>query len=208
MRFTMKKDGISADELFKTLPELLKSYVLCLLLFLVAGAGWPMAVAQSSNTLLQIIEQSRASDAIWSIQVRDLEGNLLEDLNGNYIMRPASNFKLISSAAFLHYLGPDYRFKTRLYGNGMHRNDTWEGDLIVIGAGDPTIDGTFYNGNAMYVFERWAEALQEKGIKKISGNLLGLDGYFDDVPIRKGGSGMTAPTITLLTLPLSLSTRL
>src|SRR5690625_705342 len=90
MRFTMKKDGISADELFKTLPELLKSYVLCLLLFLVAGAGWPMAVAQSSNTLLQIIEQSRASDAIWSIQVRDLEGNLLEDLNGNYIMRPAS----------------------------------------------------------------------------------------------------------------------
>src|SRR5690625_266515 len=97
MRFTMKKDGISADELFKTLPELLKSYVLCLLLFLVAGAGWPMAVAQSSNTLLQIIEQSRASDAIWSIQVRDLEGNLLEDLNGNYIMRPASNFKLIRS---------------------------------------------------------------------------------------------------------------
>src|SRR5690625_7503277 len=75
-------------------------------------------------------------------------------------MRPASNFKLISSAAFLHYLGPDYRFKTRLYGNGMQRNDTWEGDLIVIGAGDPTIDGTFYNGNAMYVFERWAEALQ------------------------------------------------
>lgn len=186
MRFTMKKDGISAVELFKALSELLKSYVLCLLLFLVAGAGLPTAVAQSSDTLLQIIEQSRASDAIWSIQVRDLDGNLLEDLNGNYIMRPASNFKLISSAAFLHYLGPDYRFKTRLYGNGMQRNDTWEGDLIVIGSGDPTIDGTFYSGNAMYVFERWAEALQEKGIKKISGNLLGLDGYFDDVPYPKG----------------------
>src|SRR5690625_2042814 len=162
MRFTMKKDGISAVELFKALSELLKSYVLCLLLFLVAGAGLPTAVAQSSDTLLQIIEQSRASDAIWSIQVRDLDGNLLEDLNGNYIMRPASNFKLISSAAFLHYLGPDYRFKTRLYGNGMQRNDTWEGDLIVIGSGDPTIDGTFYSGNAMYVFERWAEALQDR----------------------------------------------
>src|SRR5690625_7236126 len=119
-----------------------------------------MAVAQSSNTLLQIIEQSRASDAIWSIQVRDLEGNLLEDLHGNYIMRPASNFKLISLAAFLHYLGPDYRFNTRLYGNGMQRNDTWERDLIVVGAGGPHIDRTFCNGNTMHVFDSRVETLR------------------------------------------------
>src|SRR5690625_1670964 len=104
MRFTMKKDGISAVELFKALSELLKSYVLRVLLFLVAGAGLPAAVAQSSETILQIMEQSRASDAIWSNQVRDLDGNLLEDLNGNYIMQPAFNIKLISSADFLHYL--------------------------------------------------------------------------------------------------------
>lgn len=182
----MKKTATLGDEPVHSLLTSIKHYFVWTLLILLSGAEFTVATAQGSRALSDIIEQSRASDAIWSIQVRDMEGNILEDVNGNYIMRPASNFKLISTGAFLHYLGPEYRFKTRLYGNGMLRNDTWDGDLIVIGSGDPTIDGTFYRGNAMYVFEKWTEALQEKGIKKISGNLLGLDGYFDDVPYPKG----------------------
>ena len=43
---------------------------------------------------------------------------------------PASVLKIITAAAALNYLGPDYRFVTEFY-------ITPEGDLIVVGRGDP-----------------------------------------------------------------------
>lgn len=146
----------------------------------------PRAVAQVSGEIENLIDNSVASNAIWSVQVRDMSGNILEDLNGNKLMRPASNFKLVSSGAFLDKLGPDFQFQTKLYGRGNQTGEVWDGDLIVKGGGDPTINGDFYNDNAFYVFEKWVQVLQKRGIKKIDGNLVGFDGLFDDIPYPKG----------------------
>ncbi|MCC5940140.1 MAG: D-alanyl-D-alanine carboxypeptidase/D-alanyl-D-alanine-endopeptidase [Balneolaceae bacterium] len=142
--------------------------------------------AQFSSNLSSIIDNSRASNAVWSVQVRDSSGVLLEDLNGSYLMRPASNFKLVSSGVFLEKLGPDYRFETTLYGRGKQIENSWVGDLIIKGSGDPTINGLFTRGNALFLFEKWVQVLQERGIRQIDGNLIGFDGVFDDVPYPKG----------------------
>lgn len=144
------------------------------------------AVAQFSTEIETLIENSLVSNAIWSVQVRDMSGDLLENLNGDKLMRPASNFKLVSSGAFLEKLGPDFRFQTNLYGRGNQAGDIWNGDLIIKGDGDPTINGDFYNKDAFYVFEKWVQVLQDRGIQKIDGNLIGFDGLFDDIPYPKG----------------------
>lgn len=142
--------------------------------------------AQISEPILSLIENNRANNALWVVQVRDSEGAVLESYNADKIVRPASNLKLISAGAYLDILGPDFHFTTRLYGEGEQAEETWFGDLIVQGSGDPSISGTFYRDNPLFLFEKWAKLLIDRGIKKIDGNLIGHSGLFDDVPYPEG----------------------
>jgi serine-type D-Ala-D-Ala carboxypeptidase/endopeptidase (penicillin-binding protein 4) len=142
--------------------------------------------AQLSDDIQALIDNSRAANAFWAVQVRDSSGTVLENLNGDKLFRPASNLKLITSGALLDRLGPDYRFRTVLYGRGEQHDDTWVGDLIVKGSGDPSINGDFANGNSLYLFEEWADLFEAKGITRIQGDLIGFDGLFDDIPYPKG----------------------
>ena len=142
--------------------------------------------AQLSHEIETIIESSRASNAFWAVQVRDSRGNLIQNLNGDKLMRPASNLKIVTSGALLNRLGPEFYFETILFGRGEQIDNIWVGDLVIKGAGDPSIDGNFFNDDPMYVFEKWVNALQSKGISRIDGDIFGFDGLFDDVPYPRG----------------------
>lgn len=144
------------------------------------------AKSQVSDEILSLIETSQSANALWSVQVRDTDGNVIENLNGDQLIRPASNFKLITSAAYLDYFGTDFRFETRLFGRGAQDGDKWIGDILIEGDGDPTIGGRFYDDNAFFVFEKWVDVLKDKGITLIEGNIVGFDGLFDDIPYPKG----------------------
>lgn len=144
------------------------------------------AQSQISDSILNMIVNSRASNAIWVVQVRDSSGRVLENYNADKIIRPASNLKLISSGAYLEMLGPQFRFTTRLYAEGSQQDSVWSGDLVVEGSGDPSISGTFYNEDPLFLFEYWADLFVARGITKIDGNLIGYDGLFDDIPYPDG----------------------
>lgn len=162
------------------------------LIFLLILAGISIPVrAQSiifSPEVVQTIENSKAYDAFWSVIVRDSTGKILEGYNFDKLVQPASNLKLLSSAAILNELGKDYTYKTRMFGFGYQEGGSWQGDIIIVGAGDPSISGTFYNEDRFHVFEKFYTALDTLGIRKISGNLIGNDTYFDRQPYPKGWS--------------------
>ncbi|MDC0719438.1 D-alanyl-D-alanine carboxypeptidase/D-alanyl-D-alanine endopeptidase [Nannocystis bainbridge] len=68
-----------------------------------------------------------------SVHVRDLGSDtVLFDFQGDVPLNPASNNKLLTTAAALDLLGADYRFETRVLRHGD--------DLVVIGEGDPSFD--------------------------------------------------------------------
>ncbi len=158
--------------------------IFCVLLSVLSARG--AVYAQVSSQIEYIIDRSQANNAFWVVQVRDSSGNVLEDLNGDKLIRPASNLKLVSSGAFLENLGPDYTFQTVLYGRGYQDGDRWRGDLIIKGAGDPSINGEFYNDDPLFLFEKWYQVFDSLGITHIDGNLVAFDGMFDDVPYPKG----------------------
>lgn len=159
----------------------LLGYLLLLLCFVNESA-----VAQnSSDDISAIIEDSPASHALWAVQVRDSEGQLLLDFNGDKVVRPASNLKLISSAAFLDILGEDFQFETKLYTRGEIVNGVLRGDLIIRGSGDPTINRVTYE-DPLDVFNEWYQILDSLGINSIDGNIIGHHGFFDDVPYPRG----------------------
>lgn len=91
----------------------------------------------------------------------------------------ASNQKLITAAAALEVLGEDYAFHTALYAAGPISDGTLQGDLIFRGGGDPTIGGRQADEEPEAVFARWAARLKDRGIGRISGDLVGDDLFFD-----------------------------
>ncbi|MGM0546268.1 MAG: D-alanyl-D-alanine carboxypeptidase/D-alanyl-D-alanine endopeptidase [Bacteroidota bacterium] len=135
-----------------------------------------------------IIENSKANDAFWSMDVRDTTGTLVEGYNFEKLIRPASNLKLLTSAAILDELGPHYQFVTPMYGIGYQQGDTWFGDIIIRGVGDPSISGRFYRDDRFHVFDVFFSALYDRGIRTIEGNIIGNDSFFDDQPYPKGWS--------------------
>lgn len=179
-----KKSGISATEtgdMKKSRRFLLPIFILTLY-FSFPDTNY----AQLSEEIETIIENSKASNAFWAIQIMDSQGNLIEELHGDKLIRPASNLKLLTSGALLDRLGPDFYFETTLYGRGEQVENVWVGDLVIEGVGDPSIDGSFYNDDPLYVFEKWVNTLISRGISRIDGDIFGFDGLFDDVPYPKG----------------------
>ena len=91
-----------------------------------------------------------------SIHIRDLRtGHVLFDDFGDTPLNPASNQKLLTSAAALELLGPEYTFATRIL-----RDDT---SLYLIGEGDPTLQIDDLRGLAIAV----APALDLSGLTRV-----------------------------------------
>lgn len=121
------------------------------------------------------------SNAVWGVVIQSLStGEYFFKLNDSKLLMPASNMKLVTTAAGLVTLGPDYRFKTELHARGTIDGSILYGDLIIRGFGDPTISGRFYKQDMYQVFSDWADSLLELGIDEVRGNILGDDNVFDD----------------------------
>jgi len=106
-------------------------------------------------------------------------GKVLYSLRASQQLIPASNVKIVTSAAALHFLGADFRFRTRICARGRVRAGKIAGDLVVWGNGDPNISGRLYDDDPLALPNRWAKALARKGIREIQGDLILDDLAFD-----------------------------
>src|SRR5262249_54084849 len=126
-----------------------------------------------------------------SIEIADLEtGQVIFEKNPERPETIASITKMFSTAAALHFLGPDYKFKTTLWRRGDVQDGLLVGSLLVVGGGDPNISGRFYDDNYNAVFDKWAEGLSKQGIQRVSGDLILNASFFDSTgrnPEWRGG---------------------
>ncbi|MEQ8523079.1 D-alanyl-D-alanine carboxypeptidase/D-alanyl-D-alanine-endopeptidase [Gracilimonas sp.] len=145
-----------------------------------------LAELTHAQNIQSIIDQAPNQEAFWAVTVRDESGKVLESLNSEKIIVPASNQKLITTAAFLEYFGSDYRFQTNLYGDGELVGNTWKGNLIFKGSGDPSISGDLYDEDRYHVFRKFLNQLKKEGIEQIDGVLMADVGLFDEQYYPKG----------------------
>jgi D-alanyl-D-alanine carboxypeptidase/D-alanyl-D-alanine-endopeptidase (penicillin-binding protein 4) len=106
----------------------------------------------------------------------------LVSLNAERPFILASTTKLFTTAAALDRLGPDYKFRTRLYRDAPIGEDgVLSGHLVVTGGGDPGLSGRWYEDDPLAVFRPWAASLTNKGIRSVRDGLLLDVSFFDDV---------------------------
>jgi D-alanyl-D-alanine carboxypeptidase/D-alanyl-D-alanine-endopeptidase (penicillin-binding protein 4) len=112
-------------------------------------------------------------------------GDTLFAASPDAALAPASNVKLLTTAAALHVLGPEYRFRTYLLTDGTVSNGVIDGDLVLYGTGDPGISDRFYSGRDE-VFHLLIDQLEEAGIHTIRGDLVADASYLPG-PLRPEG---------------------
>ncbi|WP_439136633.1 D-alanyl-D-alanine carboxypeptidase/D-alanyl-D-alanine endopeptidase [Roseicyclus sp.] len=95
-------------------------------------------------------------------------GEILEGMNPLLPLPPASVTKAVTCGYALERLGPGYRFETRIVADGTISNGRLEGDLWLVGSGDPTLDTD--------TLASMAAALRAQGLHAVTGRLMVADG--------------------------------
>ncbi len=136
----------------------------------------------------RILSDPVLKGAVAGVDVVSLQdGEVLFSRNIDELFTVASNMKLLTTAAALHTIGSGYRFTTTVYRRGdVLDEDTLAGDIVIRGGGDPNISGRFYGGRSTAIMEDWAVALQEAGIKEITGDIVADDTFFDREYVHPG----------------------
>ncbi|HEY6148162.1 MAG TPA: D-alanyl-D-alanine carboxypeptidase, partial [Thermoanaerobaculia bacterium] len=184
------------------LRSLLRSFVLLLIIFTALPAEAPGASSaprrkgrgrRGAMSLPRLPEPRSLEEAFeqalrrapgredgLSIEIADLDsGQVLLEKNPQSPQTIASITKMFTTAEALHFLGPDYKFKTTFWRRGEVRDGSLLGSLLVVGGGDPNISGRFYNDDFNAVFDKWAQGLVQAGIRNIVGDLVLNASFFD-----------------------------
>ncbi len=160
------------------------------------GCAWSTAQAQAPGLAAQLgralgapgISPSRTS----ALAVDLSTGRVIFEANAGRALVPASNEKLAVSLAALRVLGPGYRFRTEVVGDGVLVGRTWRGNLYLVGYGDPTL--------AERDLRLLAREVAAWGIRRVTGRVVGDERHFDS---RRGAPGWKPSYVGLESAPLS-----
>lgn len=149
-----------------------------------ARAATP-ATPTLSERITRHLEDASLRGASVAVHIESLiDGHVLFSQQADTRMMPASALKIVTAAVAGERLGWSHRFETRLEGTGPIVDGVLQGDLIVVGTGDPSINAQDLRSAPL--FDSWAATLREAGIRRVSGRLIGDDHAFDDEPLGAG----------------------
>ena len=157
-----------------------------------------------ANKILKILS-TLPSNTVSGILIYDpLMQDTIFALNEYRPMIPASLTKLFTTSTSLNVMGGEHKLSTRLYADDIDFNDgTLNGNLYIKGFGNSVFTD--------FELQELVDDLVQKGIKSISGNIIGDDSYLDNIYTREDwiedeGANIHLPPISALVLDRNKTT--
>lgn len=133
-----------------------------------------------SEFLGQLDERSCAAISV--------DGQLVGARNAGLSVIPASNEKLPVAAVALDELGADFRYTTAVTAVGGPVDGTLDGDLYLVGGGDPLLSSDWYATSNLERYpvttptslDALADSVAAAGIARVTGDVVGDGSRYDD----------------------------
>lgn len=160
--------------------------LICSILF--AGLLQGQDISKKLDNAIKNLEaDSQMKSAIIGFYVIDNNGAVVFNKNASIGLAVASSQKVITSAASFELLGKSYRYKTELAYDGKIENGELNGNVYIIGHGDPTLGSWRYNNTQeQVVLNEWTQSLKHAGIAKLNGSVIGYDKNWESQTIPGG----------------------
>ncbi|MYG51540.1 MAG: D-alanyl-D-alanine carboxypeptidase/D-alanyl-D-alanine-endopeptidase [Rhodospirillaceae bacterium] len=143
------------------------------LVALTAGVAPAAGAAPASLGLEDLFERFRIDGrSVGYVALDAATGAVLTARNPDGAFVPASAIKAATAIMALEVLGPAHRAVTRLYTSGAVEGGVLNGDLILVGGGDPEL----YTEHYLPMIR----ALKAQGIRRIGGRFLFDDSLFPE----------------------------
>lgn len=147
------------------------------------------------QTLVELMAAAGIARGNVSMMVMSLsDGKSLYEHNPDLAVNPASNVKLVTAAAALHELGPDFTFKTEFYADSGVRGGRLK-NVWIKGYGDPML--------VTEELEAIATRMRAGGLRGIDGDIHVDDSYFDRNPLLSYDADSSEQVFSIVTGPLS-----
>jgi serine-type D-Ala-D-Ala carboxypeptidase/endopeptidase (penicillin-binding protein 4) len=151
---------------------------------------WPALVERAEALVRAAVGEMDQGEL--AVLVTDEHGREVVGHRPDEPVLPASTLKIVTAAAVLSTLGGEERLTTRLETTAAIAGDgTVDGDLVLVGAGDPTLVTDEY---ARWIYparprtrlSELADTLVERGVTRITGGVIGTAEGFGGPPTAEG----------------------
>jgi serine-type D-Ala-D-Ala carboxypeptidase/endopeptidase (penicillin-binding protein 4) len=163
-------------------------------LLLLGGLLFPPAPPKAAHQVVplpravaRILADPGVSQAHWGISVVALSGSPIYKLNDGQYFNPASNAKLLTTAAAYALLPSGLTFTTLVSSSApVGSGGEVRGDVTIFGVGDPNISGrtmpfgvkTERTGPPLAALEDMADQIVQHGVRSVTGDIVGDDTWF------------------------------
>lgn len=150
-------------------------YFFCQFFVMIAfGQGMAPKLREAIQKLAADSQMKYASMSLYVVDQRT--GKVVLDHNSQQGLVPASTQKIITAASALELLGADFSFQTDLGYDGSISGKVLNGNIYVIGYGDPTLGSDRFSlTDDKTIIEKWINQVTRLNINKVNGNIVCFD---------------------------------